>query len=669
MTEGSGSSIVEKLKKGKSGGDNYLGKLAEIKKEVKKLWLDKKYLPEYFTFHDGSHSEEVENSIYKLIPPKSVKYLSRKNLFCLIASAWLHDVGMIPYPEAHKLSEKNFPNSLIGQTLKEKYPDQIEEYKNLLLNGDSNTYRKFHHILSKKYVNDHFEEWGLSPNEAGIIGELCVYHRKSEDISVLNENQDIQLLAAYLRLADAIHINPNRVEKDLLTLFERIGMPSESVLHWLKNLCTADINADNKNQRIIISINEDKDTGPKDIQLMADYIREEVESELISVKDILARGNISYYSEVISVLIPAAFSQRDRILVDQIVSKLQLTEKSSASDVIDGVIKSIIYILNVQDDDRKKHLMIKWYLENVIGELLSKRPCHILVHRIFNLIKDEMDKDIGSMSEIELNKVLASIKLKIEGFKDEREARLNKLFKYTDSILSDTGTILLFGHSRLVIRALKNIDPDLKAKTTIYICEGRNIGHYNSLNELDYCDGVEYASSLVSSELEDKHGEAAAEGNFKRVILVPDITVASLMSRNLIDKVIFGANGVDTKDGTFGHSAGHLTIADLAYLYKIPVYVILDSFKFGDLKTCFNPDLERNEKERKSEWLSADKKVLSRLHGVDFYNPREDLIHGEQNGKRLNRFTALITDHGIIQAHRIPKEIIEIDKLNSCRKN
>lgn len=629
----------------KSGTGDYVNRLGKIRDHVKDLWVQKRYLPEYFTFHDGSHSEEVENSIYKLIPPERVHNISAQSLFCLIASAWLHDLGMIPDAEIHSLSEKNISHTIVGKILKDKYPEDSPKYINSILNGDSNAFREVHNFLSKKYVKDNFIKLKLHANEAGIIGELCQYHRKSEDISSLKNNPEIQLLAAYLRLADAIHINPNRVDQDLLTLFQRIGMPSESILHWLKNLCTAEVIADSKDQSIVIRVIADIETGPNEMQLIADYIREEIEVELVSVKDILARGNISYYSEVRAELIPGAFSPRDKILTDQIISKLQLTEKSSASDVIDGVIKSIIYILEVPDAVRNKFSMVKWYQENVIGELLTKRPCHILVRRVHELIEKDIIKDNGTLSESDLDAILHSIKLKIKEFKEQRQLCLNKLFKHTNSILSDTGTILLFGHSKLVINALEGMDEEQKAKTKIYVCEGRNIGHYNALNELVYCDGVVYASSILKC------------GKFKEVILVPDILVASLMSRNLIDKIIFGANGVDMSDGTFGHSAGHLAIADLAYLYGIPIYVILDSFKFGNLKSCFNPNLERNEKDKKHEWLSEDKKVLSKLIGVNFFNPREDIIQSELNGKQLNRFTALITDYGVIQANRIPDEI------------
>jgi|GEM_PF-2358081 translation initiation factor 2B subunit (eIF-2B alpha/beta/delta family) len=620
---------------------NELKRLETIKAQVGRLWSGKRYIPEYYTFHDSSHCNEVENAIYKLIPCESVDHFNDKELFYLISAVWLHDVGMIPDPKVHNLSKENIPNSIIGAALSKIYNDDKHEYVSRLLSGDSEIYREVHHLLSKKYVEDNFRDLGLMPNEAGIIGELCKYHRKSEDLSShITEvhDVDIRTLAAYLRLADAIHINPNRIDEDLFTLFTQIGMPTESMLHWLKNLCTANVIADNKDSSIIVEVIR-SENGPKDINLIADYIREEIEAELLSVKDILAQGNISYYSEVKTRLIPGAFSDRDKILIDQIISKLQLKDKSSASDVLDSVIKSILSIMELPDRSANKYSMIKWYHEEVIKKLLIDRPCHVLVRHIDELLERELRIDEKNQSEEEIKKILGAIKGKITKFRDERKLCLDKLSHYTGAILGDYGSILLFGHSRLVIKALEKMDRDIKDKTEIYVCEARNLGHYNSLNELSYSNGIAYASSIANC-------------GYKKVNLVPDIAVASLMSRNLINKVIFGATGVDIEKGIFGHSVGHLTVADLAYLYGIPVYTILDSFKFGDVEEGYDLMLVR-----KNNWLTSDKKILSKLGGVKLFNPREDLIREMLNNIKIDRFTALITDYGIIRANNIPNRI------------
>jgi len=121
---------------------------------------------------------------------------------------------------------------------------------------------------------------------------------------------------------------------------------------------------------------------------------------------------------------------------------------------------------------------------------------------------------------------------------------------------------------------------------------------------------------------------------------VPDILVGNLISRGLISKIIFGANGVDIKSGTFGHTAGHLTIADLAYLYHTPVFVLVDSFKFGAMD-------HRADLEREINWITGDKKLLQKLEGIQLFNPRQDKV-------KADRLFALVTDYGIFPPNKIP---------------
>jgi hypothetical protein len=227
------------------------------------------------------------------------------------------------------------------------------------------------------------------------------------------------------------------------------------------------------------------------------------------------------------------------------------------------------------------------------------------------------------------------MKAKIRRFKEAREDRLKMLQTFTKSILADYGSILLFGYSTLVIKSLEAVEDGIvengiKKKTTIYVCLGGNRSQYSGTNELTYCDGIEYASQIRRI-------------GYDEVYVVPDILVGNLISRPLVSKVIFGANGVDVESGRFGHTAGHLTIADLAHLYRIPVYVIVDSYKFGVMD--HKPELERD-----TPWITGDGKALSKLEGVKRFNPREDTVDGD-------RLYALVTDHGIFPPNKIPDKI------------
>jgi hypothetical protein len=120
--------------------ENYIERLNFIRGYVKHKWEENRGLPARYTIHDASHSERVEEAIYKLIPETKHSEFSEEEKFYLLSSAWLHDIGMIP--------------DLFGRK---------EDYQKV---------RSEHHLRSIKYVEKEREALGLSHSEAGIIGEL-----------------------------------------------------------------------------------------------------------------------------------------------------------------------------------------------------------------------------------------------------------------------------------------------------------------------------------------------------------------------------------------------------------------------------------------------------------------------------------------------------------------
>lgn len=75
--------------------DENTNKLNQICKTVTKIWSKSK--PPYpYTPHDHLHCERVEEKLYQLLKTPDQLTLSVKEGFLLIASAWLHDVGMNP---------------------------------------------------------------------------------------------------------------------------------------------------------------------------------------------------------------------------------------------------------------------------------------------------------------------------------------------------------------------------------------------------------------------------------------------------------------------------------------------------------------------------------------------------------------------------------------------
>lgn len=72
-------------------------RLENIRNIIKKEWTDSTTETYPYTPHDVAHCQKVEELLYELIPADRMKdLLSEEERFLLIASAWLHDIGMNP---------------------------------------------------------------------------------------------------------------------------------------------------------------------------------------------------------------------------------------------------------------------------------------------------------------------------------------------------------------------------------------------------------------------------------------------------------------------------------------------------------------------------------------------------------------------------------------------
>ncbi len=572
------------------------------------FWSNKK-IQGYFTLHDASHSAGVEYSLYKLIPlqnkivPMDGKsQFDSQDWFYLVAAAWLHDVGMVP-------------NILRNDPITGVSLDDFEKA------------RKSHNLRSKQYINENYKLIGLTETERDNLGVICEFHRKSMDINKCPKafNANLQLLAAYLRLADGIHINYERIDENLLGLFELIGMPEESRFHWIKSKLTHDVVPDPNNLTISIPLKFSKHDN-KFSHLVSNSIREDVKNELSSVRDILIRGGITYYLDVQVIESEIEADQNIKEELQQMINNIQLNTWASASDVFESIVSSILY-LNTFDDKDKAMFILGKYQERIITENLKIRSCHIMLDKIFNIVSISL----AAADTIDSHKILDNLKSEVLNIKADRDKAIEKIAENAKPVLSDGEPILLFGHSKIVIEALDRIDEGIKKITNIYVLEGRNSGRYSYSNEIEYCDGLEYSI-------------AVKEKGFPNVFLVPDILVGNLLVRtkDKVRKIVFGANGIDINEISFGHTAGHLAIAKLGKLLNVPIYVLADCFKFGELK--FKEDIER-----KNAWLMGEGSInYSRIDGIKIFNPREDKVNNDD-------ITYLITELGMFPPHQLPE--------------
>ena len=226
--------------------------------------------PQY-TLHDISHSENVIIRLNTIIPDNLKKELNEYEIFFLLCSAYLHDIGMA---------------DLKG--IKHYYGESAE------------TIRENHHKRACIFIKDHFNEIGLKDRYQGNnIGKICLGHRK-EDLHDTNlfpphkaykhYNINIALLSSLLRIADELDITFERTPQ---LIYDHYDINNEkSKEEWEKHLSIegvtstynnsiirCDATCENPNihrslKRLEVKINSQLDELPDYMHNYSDLIKE-----------------------------------------------------------------------------------------------------------------------------------------------------------------------------------------------------------------------------------------------------------------------------------------------------------------------------------------------------------------------------------------------------------
>ncbi|CAD6492035.1 MAG: Putative methylthioribose-1-phosphate isomerase [Candidatus Argoarchaeum ethanivorans] len=572
----------------------------------------------YYTLHDHRHSERVEWQLYELLPDKDFKKLKPEERFLLLASAWLHDIGMI--------------RDLFGD--KDKKLTEIEV-------------RETHQDRSERYINskDIWPVLGLRPEETTPLGIICQYHRKTEDLRKCNEEIPVpgvgqirtRLLAAYLRLADALRIADlsGVPEKEFRTNMI-MGMGPESTFHWLKSKYAQGTSVAKEPFTITISLKNPIGSA-EDIAPLGKFLCDEIQEELDSSMDTLIRGRLSLYLRVEYKIIEDAPLRPDEMEgLRWALSHIETMFSTSAGMAINSVLKNIQVILNL-DNERVIEELLN-YKRIILVPFLEEKPCHAYLTKIKKMLEENLKNipDPNKLDATNRDQIIISIREKINQWQRERERAFEAFSDMSKPFFIDGSPILLYGYSSSVVKAIESL-PDKKS-TEVYICECKTKNRYGYNNRLRYCDGIHYASEIRKAGFKEI-----------QIHLVTDSCASNLFSKGKISKVLFGANGIG-ENGEISHGLGHLAMADMAKEYNIPVYVIAETTKIiKEIKK--NPDLPR-----KVEWLTTDLSV--NFDDFKQYNPREDIVPPE-------KITMLITEKGAFQ----PRSVKQMCKMHDIDIN
>jgi len=679
--------------------DEYGQKLDEIKDKVTEIYNKNQQtygdLP-FYTPHGPVHCQAVEDLIHKLISSYSYKELSLKERFYLLASAWLHDLGMLPY--------------ICSIVYKDEFPFSETEI------------RKRHHITSEKFIVGNWFDLKIDETDKEILGKLCRYHRKIEkfdpnDDSFLvgNESYRLTLLASYLRLADSLDVGASRTPSEPYSICLAYDIPNDSKLHWIKSKLINGVNINQEEHYISIQFkcpNErdmqgvvDLNTANEKIDSIINIVTEDLKDELSSVINIITRAGFSYYLDIKEK--KSCVSLDNQMLNDlrELVINYDIMMAPSASRLLEIILSTAANILgfsliknsppvpffNVQKNDIELiSNNVNNFLTSIESNILHSRPCHLGLRNLIRLCKENMD------SLKKTKTVTQSIK-EIDSIYQNHHASRKKIRENAkDCFKSITNTdnqknkynLILFGYSELATKAIcglrdlliekeynisdakmtygSPIEQIISDKIRIFICEGQPKTQTNYNDRLIYHDGSQYALYL-------------RQRGFKNLVIIPDILAGTIMHKLDIHFVILGANGVTPE--YFTHSAGHSAIVDLAQTQKSNsnsnrnnLKIILVSnrekfFKNGEMESieetkdglveiegCLFTTFKELPPNRTHSWMTRDTKLINKLYEekVSFLNPREDKIS-------IDKVDYIISDTGY--------ELIDRESYNDSINN
>ena len=579
-------------------------RLNSIEKHVKKLW-QKHDGPNWQILHNEEHNLNVEISLYSLIPDNKLDCFTPSEWFCLLCAVWLHEIGMI-----------------VGLVKNDDKLDSLTREQFYLKVRDN------HHSRAVEYLKQNYNKTlDLTEDEYNLISFICVRHRIHH---ALTEHQSKKIiLSAYLKLSLLIHLDVEIQNNILFELIHDPGISWESKFHWLKLKWIRSIIPDHDRSIISVTVCE----PPPNSSLhgfLPEKIYQDMRSGLSSLKEILIRAKISFFNDIKEDF-GGSLDQQIINEMELIQDNIELEEISSASEAYQTILSTF---KKYSEMGHKVENLIDIYLRNIEQIYQQIRPCHTLIgnliEKMSKILQDEKKSNEEKIDEI---------KNLIYEQQRKRELILKSISEISQAFLKDKNSILLYGYSTMVIAALEGAPETIKKDTPVYIAECRGKTQFNSNNIMTHNDGLTYLQRVV-------------EIGYKNIIFINDISIGNYMKRNKISKVFFGANGIDKKTGSFGHTCGHSTIADLASIYKVPVYVIASKSKLGNLKW-------KENLERKIEWLPKNEEISWITDEVDLTdvtvklgNPREDMVDPD-------KVYMIITEEGPLPPYRISLDLVD----------
>jgi hypothetical protein len=325
---------VKSARSTRGGGQNraadyfYRNLINFLKEDERELWeksglsqriaLSASYAQEHFSiipentlpiYHDFKHSERVLRYITAILRAASRFSPSRLNhleLFVLIESALLHDIGYFFPIEAGDLTLlKTFPEkSYLHRTFYKPLETYIKSHKLVDSKILSNYLRKAHHMRSGFLLRESSlaKELNISSFK-GVIATVSeghheenIYSSKYNDFMINDIVVRVSYLACLLRLANVLDLASERVHNIQAALKDPdLSLAAKKELY--KHYCTSGVSITTNNQGLMAIALFYRSYCKKDKpsyinQRVSGMIEERLQSEINSMREIMARSAV-----------------------------------------------------------------------------------------------------------------------------------------------------------------------------------------------------------------------------------------------------------------------------------------------------------------------------------------------------------------------------------------
>jgi translation initiation factor 2B subunit (eIF-2B alpha/beta/delta family) len=596
-----------------------------------------------FTPHDPAHFRRVEAWIQRLIPEDRWGLLTDAERKILTWSSWTHDIGMF---------RKLHPHGMNDSAIRDEH-----------VNASATWVAENHNHLQLE-----------SLVEAQVLAEVNLFHSRKYPIDSCPEQRlycgkpvRSRLLAAYVRLADALEITHDRVEDDLHPRFDllihQMSRDGDNTLfHWVKSFVVAGIAVDHQRKLLTIEFMRDHDLPEHKFEHIKRYVVNEIEDELASVERTLAIGGISsvHFTNVREVdVIGGRVQAQLKDSVQRVLNYIQMTRSPNSTAVTMAALDAAAALVERTNKEADRTAAWSHFAEGL--ELLNKslahqlrtRSCHIELRRVQTFITGLASRVEGSKTTERVEAFVSDLSNYTSRFarhigNDYDRDRL--LAEHFFSVLDggparSHANFVLFGCSETVARCLAGLQQRRKAKQaaslaySVWIAEGRPKTQYGAHNVPTYCDAVTYVQTLINAGCRPKE-----------IHIIPDASVATRIDRGVadhnlrIDAVLFGTNGIYLGDDVYvAHTAGHLGIAMIAATTDVPVIVLGAAAKIVE-----EPPREWQQSTRGGSWFTPNLDVVLSLEEkttvpIDStWNPREDHVP-------MKFLTAIVTEKGVVR--------------------